>query len=98
MLSVEISVITVQICLSHFGQKKPSGGKQIWRPSFGNISLKCEVDSIMILPGKCPLTKLDESYSYNLTFSINNNNNNNDNNNNNNYYYYYYYNNVWREG
>ena len=34
-----------------------------------NISLKFEVNSTLILPVKCSLTKLEESQCYNLTFS-----------------------------
>ena len=53
VLSVHISVIT--FVLSHFGRKIPS------REGSVNTLLKFEVNSTLILPVKCPLTKLEES-------------------------------------
>ena len=48
--------------LSHFAGKKPLRKKRILRqgsPNSGNISSKFEVNSTLILPVKCPLTKLE---------------------------------------
>ena len=58
VLSVQISVITFWREKT-FTRKNKYGGQG--STNSVNISLKCEVNSTLILPVKCPLTKLEES-------------------------------------
>ena len=64
---------TVQICVITFWQEKNLHGKNKYDGQVpanpANISLKFEMNSTLILPVKCPLTKLDKSKCYKLTFS-----------------------------
>ena len=62
MLQVQISVITVQITFwreKNFHGKNKYGGQG--SGNLANVSLKFEVNSTLILPVKCSLTKLEES-------------------------------------
>ena len=66
-----LSAITVQICVITFWREK----NLHWKNKYGgqapansaNISLKFEVNLILLV--KCPLTELEESQCYKLTFS-----------------------------
>ena len=66
-----LSAITVQICVITFWPEK----NLHWKNKYGgqapansaNISLKFEVNLILLV--KCPLTELEESQCYKLTFS-----------------------------
>ena len=65
--------ILVIIYVIRFCREKNIQGKNIYggrgSANLGNISLKFEVNSTLILPVKCPLTKLEDSQCYKLTFS-----------------------------
>ena len=77
LLSVQVSVISANFCYQcklllsvqtsvitfwrekNLHEKSKYGGEG--SANSVNISLKCEVNSTLILPVKCPLTKLEES-------------------------------------
>ena len=58
VLSVQIYVITFWWGENIHGKNKYGGQGSA---NLGNISLKFEMNSTLILPVKCPLTKLEES-------------------------------------
>ena len=65
---------SADLCYHIQARRKPSPcGKNIaacqGSANSVNISLKFEVNSTLILPVKCPLTKLEQSQCYKLTFS-----------------------------